>query len=203
MLHVIAGCMFSGKTEELIREVRRWQYTGAKTEVYVHTSSVQREGLHRLRTRSGWTIPATPVRGIGEVLHRLARPNRPDVVAIDEAHFFEVERTVAAADFWADSGMKVIVAGLDTDFRGEPFGPVPYLLSIADSVTKLSAVCMKCGNPHATRTQRLVDGEPAPYESPLILPGDRELYEARCRDCHRVPGKLEHRVRMRIKEDIQ
>jgi thymidine kinase len=108
------------------------------------------------------------------------------VVAVDEVQFLD-DGITQVAHALAARGVRVILAGLDTDFRGEPFGPVPALLAAAEVVTKLTAICVVCGAP-ATRTQRLVDGRPARYTDPVILVGAREVYEARCRRCHEVPG---------------
>jgi thymidine kinase len=108
------------------------------------------------------------------------------VVAIDEVQFLD-EGIVDVISVLADRGVRVIVAGIDMDFRGEPFGPMPLVLTVAETVDKLHAICVLCGNP-ATRNQRLVDGEPAPYEGPTIQVGGHEAYEARCRGCHEVPS---------------
>jgi thymidine kinase len=109
-----------------------------------------------------------------------------DVVAIDEVQFFDWE-IAPVCGLLADRGKRVLVAGLDTDFRGEPFGPMPLLMAQAEQVDKLSAICVVCGAP-ASRTQRLINGQPANYDDPVILVGATELYEARCRHCHDVPG---------------
>lgn len=178
-LHVITGPMRSGKTAELIRLVRQAQADGRETRVFVHELGVHRDD-GRLWSRNGESILATPVRFPSEVYGA-------DVLAVDEAHFwheFEVRRLVELS-----RDHEVIVAGLDTSFRGEPFDGMAYLLAMADSVTKLTAVCARCGG-QATRTQRLrADGTPAHYWDPLIIPGDEGMYEPRCVDCHEVPGR--------------
>jgi len=108
-----------------------------------------------------------------------------EVIAIDEAQFYD-EDIVLVCQKLADQGKRVIIAGLDQDFRGEPFGPIPKLLAVSEYVDKLHAICMVCGNT-ASRTQRLVNGQPAKYSDPTILIGAKESYEARCRKCHAVP----------------
>jgi thymidine kinase len=120
-----------------------------------------------------------------EILERL--DPETTVVAVDEAQFFDWELSQVCNQL-AASGMRIILAGLDMDFRGEPFGPMPLLMAEAEEVTKLQAICVECGAP-ASRTQRLIDSEPAAYDDPLILVGGSESYEARCRSCHQVPGK--------------
>lgn len=184
-LEVIAGPMFSGKSEELIRRVRRAQIARQSVQVFSHALDT-RYGNDQIRSHDGESLAAIPVGGSADLERRVA----PDaaVVAVDEVQFMDggiaqvAERLVAR-------GVRVILAGLDTDFRGEPFGPMPELLARADALHKLEAVCVICGRP-AHRTQRLVEGEPAPYDAPIILVGAHEVYEARCRACHEVPGKL-------------
>jgi thymidine kinase len=128
------------------------------------------------------SIPVSSSRGILSIV-----PLGTHVVAIDEAQFFD-EGLIGVCDILASSGVRVIVAGLDTNFRAEPFGPMPMLLALAEDVTKLNAICIKCGAP-ASRTQRLVNGKPAKYDDPVVMIGASESYEARCRRCHEVPGK--------------
>lgn len=172
-LEVICGSMFSGKTEELIRRVRRCMI--AKQSVMVFKPALDtRYGIDRITTHGGQSLEAKPI--LSPVnLYRDAQ-----IIAIDEAQFFD-EYIVHAIKTLYLSGTRVIVAGLDTDFRGEPFGAMPQLLALADEVTKLHAVCDVCGN-EARHTQRLINGHPAPYNSPLILLGAEESYTARCRD---------------------
>jgi thymidine kinase len=110
-----------------------------------------------------------------------------DVVAIDEVQFFDND-SIDVCQYLADEGIRVICAGLDQDFRGEPFGVMPVLLAVAEYTTKLEAICAVCSSP-ATRTQRLLNNEPADYHDPIILVGTSESYEARCRHCHQIPGK--------------
>src|SRR5699024_7351382 len=114
-------------------------------------------------------------------------PPNIDVIGIDEVQFFN-EEIIETINQLADQGIRVIAAGLDMNFRGEPFGVVPELMAISESVTKLTAICPKCGSP-ANRTQRLINGEPASYHDPIILVGASESYEPRCRHCHEVPNK--------------
>ena len=179
-LHVICGPMRSGKTAELIRLVRQARAYGREARVFVHELGVNRNG-HILFSSSGKSIGAKPVRSLDEVYGA-------DVLAVDEAHFWDQFQVRRLAELSRDH--EVIVAGLDTSFRGEPFDGMAYLLAMADSVTKLAAVCARCGEP-ATRTQRLIEGKPAPWGSPVILPGGDDVYEPRCVECHEVPGRPE------------
>src|SRR5690606_582077 len=172
--------MRSGKTAELIRCVQQARAYGREARVFVHELGVNRTG-YILFSRSGKSIVAKPVRTPDEVYGA-------DVLAVDEAHFwdqFQVRRLVELS-----SDAESIDAGLDMSFRGESFDAMAYLLAMADSVTKLAAVCGRCGE-LATRTQRLINGEPAPWDSPVILPGGDDVYEPRCVECHEVPGRPE------------
>jgi thymidine kinase len=181
-IEVISGVMFSGKSEELIRRVKRAII--ARRAVQVFKSHLDdRYGVYSVTTHDGIAVEAEPVSTSLDI----ARFTRPEssVIAIDEAQFLDVGILEVAADL-ASRGVRVILAGTDTDFRGEPFGPMPQLLAIAEVVDKLHAICVACGEP-ACRNQRLVDGRPAPYDSPTIMVGGREAYEARCRRCHDVP----------------
>ncbi|MBC7256304.1 MAG: thymidine kinase [Chloroflexi bacterium] len=183
-IEVIAGCMFSGKSEELIRRVRRAEIARQRVQVFHHALD-ERYGGARVTSHSGAAIEAIAVRSAVDIAAHLLPETQ--VVAIDEVQFFDW--TVAElANHLADQGLRVIVAGLDLDFRGEPFGPMPLLMAEAEEVTKLHAICLRCGAP-ATRTQRLIDGCPAYYEDPIILVGASEVYEARCRACHEVPHR--------------
>jgi len=183
-IELICGGMFSGKTEEMIRRVQRAQIARQKVQVFQHALDL-RYGEKRISSHSGASIPAITVQAASDVLG-LVRPDT-EVVAVDEAQFFDW----AIADVCnqlADRGLRVIAAGLDMDFRGEPFGPIPLLMAQAELVDKLQAICVICGAP-ASRTQRLIDGQPAYYEDQVIMVGASEVYEARCRACHRVPRK--------------
>jgi thymidine kinase len=186
-IEVIAGVMFSGKSEELIRRVRRAIIARRKVQVFKSHLDSRYTGLYSVSTHDGREIEATPVDSAAEIF-RLVKPDT-ELVAIDESQFLD-EELVTVASALAARGVRVILAGTDTDFRGEPFGPMGRLLAIAESVEKLQAICVICGD-LATRNQRLVDGKPARYDSPTILVGGRETYEARCRHCHRVPRKDE------------
>ncbi|MBS3784399.1 MAG: thymidine kinase [Anaerolineae bacterium] len=180
-IEVICGSMFSGKTEELIRRLRRARIAKQKVQVFkpaLDTRYADRE----VTSHNGLQTEAIPVENTAQV-RRLIAPDTT-VVAIDEAQFFDHD-IVELCSTLADEGLRVIVAGLDMDFRGEPFGPVPDLMARAEQVDKLQAICVKCGGP-ASRTQRLIEGDPAAYEDPVILVGASEVYEARCRGCHRV-----------------
>src|SRR5512135_428078 len=183
-LEVIVGSMFSGKSEELIRRVKRAVI--ARRAVQVFKPAIDdRYGVEVVRSHDGDSFQARPVRSSQEILS-LVLPETT-VVGIDEVQFFDPAVVQVARDLVA-SGRRVICAGLDLDFRGEPFGPVPVLLALAERVDKLEAICVVCGEP-ATRTQRIVNGVPAFYDDPIIVIGAKEAYEARCRTCHEVPRR--------------
>ncbi|UTR12225.1 thymidine kinase [Evansella sp. LMS18] len=183
-LEVVCGSMFSGKSEELIRRVRRASFGRQKVQVFKPEMD-NRYSEKEVVSHNGTKVYAMPVKGAAEILEVLEKDTQ--VVAIDEAQFFEAD-IVDAVQQMADEGIRVIVAGLDQDFRGEPFGYMPVLMSLAETVTKLQAICLSCGSP-ASRTQRLIDGRPASYNDPIILVGASESYEPRCRHCHEVPEK--------------
>jgi thymidine kinase len=180
-LTVITGSMFSGKTEELIRRLRRALYARRSVQAFKHSLDT-RSGITEIRTHNGVPHEAAAVTTSEELLERVERTT--DLVAVEEAQFFDAG-IVEACRRLADTGYEVIAAGLDMDFRGEPFGPMPALLAEADEVVKLRAICARCGR-DASRSQRLIDGEPAPASAPTILVGAQETYEARCRHCHEV-----------------
>lgn len=183
-IEVICGSMFSGKTEELIRRVRRAII--AKQNVQVFKPQIDdRYGLQEVTSHNGQNVQAVPLVEASKILENL-KPETT-VVAIDEAQFFD-NGIVQVTEQLANKGLRVIIAGLDTDFRGEPFGSMPELMCRAESVTKLRAICVVCGN-QALRTQRLVDGKPAYYDDPIILVGAQESYEPRCREHHAVPHR--------------
>jgi thymidine kinase len=175
--------MFAGKSEELIRRVRRAVIARKNVQVFKSHLDARYPGLYSVTTHDGLTVEAEPVDSADQIM-RHVRPDT-EVVAIDEAQFLD-EGVVAAANALADRGVRVILAGTDTDFRGEPFGAMPTLMAAAEIVDKLQAICVVCGGP-ATRNQRLVNGKPAAWDSPTIMVGGRESYEARCRHCHQVP----------------
>ena len=186
-IEVISGVMFSGKSEELIRRVRRAVIARNKVQVFKSHLDERYAGLYSVSSHDGTIVEAEPIQEAREIMERL----RPDtqVVAVDEAQFLDAG-IVNVANALADRGVRVILAGTDIDFRGERFGAMPELMVAAEIVDKLYAICVVCGGP-ATRNQRLVNGKPAPYDSPQIMVGGRESYEARCRHCHVVPRKDE------------
>ncbi|AJD92356.1 thymidine kinase [Jeotgalibacillus malaysiensis] len=181
-VEVICGSMFSGKSEELIRRVRRAQF--ARQHILVFKPKLDdRYSEEAIVSHNGASVIAVPVEHSSEILDQVTE--KADLIAIDEVQFFD-EEIVEVITKLADQGFRVITAGLDQDFRGEPFGPVPHLMSLAEQVTKLQAVCAVCGSP-ASRTQRLIEGRPAGYDDPVILVGASEAYEPRCRHHHEVP----------------
>jgi len=183
-IEVICGSMFSGKTEELIRRIRRAQIARQKVQVFKHSLDA-RYAQREVTSHNGLQWEAVQVDST-EQLRSLIEPDT-NVVAIDEGQFFDEELVDLCEDL-ADRGVRVIVAGLDMDFRGEPFGPMPQLMARAERVDKLQAICVVCGGP-ASRTQRLINGQPAAYDDPVIMIGADEVYEARCRGCHQVRGR--------------
>jgi thymidine kinase len=181
-IEVITGSMFSGKTDELIKRVERAKI--ANKSVAAFSPAVDdRYGETTIGSHRGGSIEAVNI-DPGSAAKKLLETDA-EVVAIDEANFFNQD-IVEACQKLADSGRRVIVAGIETTFRGEPFEPVPELMAVAEFVDKQRAVCAECGKP-ATRNQRLIDGEPAPASSPTVLVGGEDTYEARCRRCHTVP----------------
>ena len=181
-VEVICGSMFCGKTDELIRRLRRAAIARQKVQVFKPAID-DRYTVEKVTSHAGSQFDATPVLGSQEILGRLEEGTT--VVGIDEAQFFD-EGIADLVEQLADRGLRVIVAGLDMNFKGEPFGCMPVLMSRAERVDKLQAICMVCGEP-ASRTQRLVNGKPAKYGDPVIIVGASELYEARCRTHHEVP----------------
>jgi len=183
-IEIVCGSMFSGKTEELIRRVRRARIAKQKVQVFKPQIDIRYQ-VEKVSSHDGLHWEAVPVAHAREILEHL----EPDttVVAVDEAQFFDWELSDVCREL-AQRGLRVIAAGLDMDFRGEPFGPMPLLMAEAEEVTKLQAICVVCGAP-ASRTQRLINDLPAGYDEPVILVGGSESYEARCRTCHEVPGK--------------
>ncbi|MEJ8553984.1 thymidine kinase [Tepidibacter sp. Z1-5] len=178
-IEVVIGPMYSGKSEELIRILKRSKI--AKQNVVAFKPAIDnRYSDEDVVSHSGASITAIPIKSAKEIYDHIDSDTQ--VVGIDEIQFFEDE-VVDIAISLADKGIRVIAAGLDMDFKGEPFGPTPRLLAVAEFVQKLQAVCMVCGNP-AHRTQRLINGQPAKYDDPIILVGATESYEARCRKCH-------------------
>lgn len=183
-LEVITGCMFAGKTEELIRRVRILQY--AKKKIVIFKPSIDdRYSEVDVVSHSGESIQAFAIEKASQILDLIEEDT--EVVAIDEVQFFDDE-IIKICDHLANNGVRVMVAGLDLDFRGEPFSVMPHLMTQAEFVTKLTAVCMQCGAP-ATRSQRYVNGKPANYDDPVVMVGADESYEAVCRHCHKVGNK--------------
>jgi len=181
-VEVITGCMFSGKTEELLRRLRRAEIAGQSVAVFTPALD-DRYGETTIGSHSGHRWDAHVVESEGEDVWTVVDDlNGEEVVAIDEANFFD-DHLVDVCEHLADDGRRVIVSGLDQTFRGEPFDPLPQLVALAEYVDKLRAICTVCGEP-ATRNQRLVDGEPAHVDDPTIVVGAEESYEARCRNCH-------------------
>ena len=191
-IEVVCGVMFSGKSEELIRRVRRAMIAKKRVQVFKSHLDERYAGLFKVSSHDGRTVDAIPVDSSAQIALRI----EPDtqVVAIDEAQFLDAG-ICDLATMLADRGVRVIVAGTDTDFRGEPFGSMPQLLAIAEVVDKLHAICVVCGGP-ASRNQRLLEGRPARYDSPVIMVGATDSYEARCRQCHQVPRRDEDQARL-------
>lgn len=180
-IELICGSMFSGKTEELIRRLRRARI--ARQSVQVFKPAIDnRYDSEKVTSHNGLNFEAVPVATAAQI--RDVLQDDTTVVAIDEVQFFETD-VIELCETLADEGRRVICAGLDTDFRGVPFGPIPALMARAEQVDKLHAICVVCGE-EASRTQRLIDGEPAAYDDPVVLVGAAEVYEARCRKCHQV-----------------
>jgi thymidine kinase len=182
LVEVVCGSMFSGKTDELIRRLVRATIAKQKVQVFKPAIDI-RYAVEKVASHAGATFDAIPVQRAAEIRTKLDADTT--VVGIDEAQFFDPEVTVIAQEL-AARDIRVIVAGLDQDFRGEPFGSMPVLMAIAEDVTKLHAICMVCGG-NASRTQRLVNDKPARYDEPIVIVGASEMYEARCRQHHEVP----------------
>lgn len=183
-LEVICGCMFAGKTEELIRRINVLSY--AKKKIMVFKPKIDnRYSETEIVSHAGAHVPCIICETSKDILEHIEADT--DVVAIDEVQFFDKD-VVDVCEYLADNGLRVMVAGLDKDFRGEPFGVLPDLLTRAEFVTKLTAVCAKCGAP-ATRTQRIINGKPASFNDPIVLVGATEAYEPRCRHCHEITEK--------------
>lgn len=191
-IEVIAGVMFSGKSEELIRRVRRALIARRRIQVFKSHLDDRYGGITRINSHNQAEIEAAPVDSSAEIF-RQVRPDT-EVVAIDECQFLD-DGIVAVAGMLAGRGVRVIVAGTDTDFRGEPFGRMGELMAVAEDVAKLQAICVVCGD-LACRNQRLINGRPAKWDSPTIMVGGGEAYEARCRRCHRVPRQDEDQTRI-------
>ena len=193
-IEVVAGVMFSGKSEELLRRVRRALIARRRVQVFKSHLDDRYGRAFRISSHDGTELEAHAVHSSVQIAEMVRADTQ--VVAIDEAQFLDVG-VVAVANVLADRGVRVIVAGTDMDFRGEPFGPMPELLAIAERVDKLHAICVVCGD-LATRNQRLIGGQPAPAEGPTIQVGGAESYEARCRRCHEVPARTRDQTELGI-----
>lgn len=183
-IEVICGSMFSGKSEELIRRVRRAEIARQKVQVFKPCLD-NRYGSGSVNSHDGRAADAVAINESAEILAHL--DSSTTVIAIDEAQFFDLAIADICRKLAEERDIRVIIAGLDMDFRGEPFGPMPQLIAQAERVDKLHAICVVCGH-EASRTQRIINGEPAQYHDPVIMIGAQESYEARCRRCHEVPG---------------
>jgi thymidine kinase len=181
-VEVITGSMFCGKTDEMIRRLRRAEIANQKVQVFKPAID-RRYDEKMVVSHAGTSFDAVPIEKASDIRDRLASDTT--VVAIDEAQFLD-DGLIPLVNELADKGLRVIVSGLDLDFRAEPFGPMPTLIAQAEHVDKLHAICMVCGE-DAARTQRLVNGQPAHYNDPIVIVGANEMYEARCRRCHVVP----------------
>jgi len=181
-IEVITGSMLCGKTDELIRRLRRATIARQKIQVFKPIID-NRYHVEKVTSHAGSQFDALPIQNAADILTHLDKDTT--VVGVDEAQFFDME-IITIVQKLADRGIRVLVAGLDTDFRGEPFGCMPTLMAQAEHLDKLNAICMVCGEP-ACRTQRLVNGKPAHYHDPVIIVGASEMYEARCRKHHEVP----------------
>jgi len=189
---LITGPMSCGKTEELLRRVRRSIIAKKRVKIIVPAMDTRSKGDY-IESRNGLWLDAVKVKSSVEILHHVK--DDVDVVALDEMQFFD-ENIVHVVQKLIAKGVKIIGTGLDLDFKGDPFGYMPELLCIADKVDKLTAICMKCGSEYGVRTQRLINGQPVDKNSPLIMIGGDETYEARCIDCYELPDeKTETRKR--------
>ena len=184
--------MFSGKSEELIRRVRRAMIGRKRVQVFKSHLDARYAGIYSVSSHDGHTVEAIPADSAAQISQQI--DPMANVIAIDEAQFMD-RGIIPLVTSLAGRGRRVIVAGTDTDFRGEPFGAMPDLMAIAEVVDKLHAICVLCGGP-ASRNQRLIEGQPAPYNSPQIMVGGTESYEARCRMCHTVPSSDAAQVRL-------
>lgn len=182
---LITGPMSCGKTEELLRRIRRCIIAKKHVKIFSPTIDTREEGDY-IKSRNGLTIDAIKVKSSVQILHNVKPED--EIIAIDELQFFD-ENITKVISVLMSEGKKIIASGLELDFKSEPFGKMPELMCIATKVDKLHAVCMKCGCEHATRTQRLIDGKPADKSSPLIMIGGDETYEARCIKCYVLPDK--------------
>jgi thymidine kinase len=191
-IEVITGVMFSGKSEELLRRVRRALIARRSVQVFKSHLDDRYSGIHAISSHDGRHVEARPVSTALEIAEHV--DPGVEVVAVDEVQFLD-EGIIDVANRLANKGIRVIISGTDMDFRGEPFGHIGSLLAVAERIDKLHAICVVCGE-LATRNQRLIDGRPAPAEGPTIQVGGSESYEARCRKCHEVPSTDDDQIRL-------
>lgn len=181
-IECICGSMFSGKSEELLRRIKRGVI--AKQKVLLFKPSIDnRYDENRVSTHNGNSYDSISIEKSSDILN-FVKDTKYDIIGIDEIQFFDND-IVKIINKLADDGIRVIVAGLDIDFKAEPFHPMPEIMAISEMVTKLHAVCNKCGK-EASRSQRLINGKPAKYDDPIVVIGASESYEARCRHCHEI-----------------
>ncbi len=186
-LEVVCGPMFSGKSEELIRRLKRVQISGKKFLLFKPAIDNRYDATHVVshdQRKLEAVITGLDAKAIKDIEHATEQDG-PEVIAFDEGNFYD-HYLFDAVQKWVAQGKRVIVAGLDTDFRGQPFGPMANLMAIADFVDKLKAICMKCKSDYGTMTQRLVNGQPAKFSDPVIVVGGFDSYEVRCRNCHEI-----------------
>ena len=181
-IECICGSMFSGKSEELLRRIKRGVI--AKQNVLLFKPSIDnRYEENQVSTHTGNSFESVNI-DKAEQIYDYVIDKEYDIIGIDEVQFFD-DKIIEVINKLADDGIRVIVAGLDMDFKAEPFHPMPEIMAISEMVTKLHAVCNKCGK-EASRSQRLINGEPAKYDDPIVVIGASESYEARCRHCHEI-----------------
>lgn len=183
-VEVISGCMFAGKTEELLRRLRVLSFGKQRIQLFKPLID-DRFDAKMVVSHAGSKQESIQIKDAKDILDYIDETS--EIVAIDEVQFFDKD-IVMIVDELANKGIRVMVAGLDLDFRGEPFGVMPQLITQAEFVVKLTAICTKCGAP-GTRSQRIINGKPADYYDPIIMVGASESYEAVCRHCHNVPNK--------------
>jgi len=183
---LICGPMFSGKTEELIRKIRRFEYGGKKVVVFKPKID-DRYILSDVVSHNGTRITSVPVGSAADIMTYVRNNDKIDVIAIDEIQFLD-KYIIQLLQVLIKKGYKIIATGLDKNFRREPFGPMPELLAMADAVSKITALCSVCGK-EAAYTQRVIKGKPAKYDSEEIVVGEADKYEARCLDHHELPGE--------------
>lgn len=184
-IEVITGCMFAGKTEEFLRRCNLVCIAGQNLLVF-QPAIDDRYGIGNVQSHNDRSMPAIVIKNSRELLKRVLAKPKTQVVGISEGQFFDLGLPDVCRKL-VERGIRVIVEGLDMDFTGKPFGPMPQLLAMAKEVSKLTAICEICKRPNATMTQRLINGKPAAADSPQVLVGGKETYQARCADCYIVP----------------